>query len=163
MRLPGAAAERIGQDERRLPPAGERNDFELAVQKVSVYYNAFGEYPGDDPGKACRVVVIIGLAMMADLVVYWVLRGLFDPGTMKLAPARLPGSIVQTIKFMLLGVTAVLFAVIRSIDDLVLQTGGAQAGMPGTIAGEGQQDTRTVARHEAFMHQARAHQAAKTK
>ena len=78
---------------------------------------------------AYRVAVIIGLAMMATLLVYAVVVGTLekDPALIR-GTTALPGSQVEIIKFVLIGVTVVLFFVIRFVNSLLLkpkEKGGA--------------------------------------
>jgi len=82
----------------------------------------------DDLRKAYRVAVIIGLAMMASLLVYAAVVGMLAKGSVQLRgfPA-LSGSQVEIVKFALLGVTVVVFFVIRFINDQVLNAGGERS------------------------------------
>lgn len=77
--------------------------------------------------KAYRVAVIIGLAMMASLLIYTVIVGLLEKGTVQLRglPA-LSGSQIEIVKFILLGLSVAVFFVIRFINDQVLNAGGEQ-------------------------------------
>jgi len=79
---------------------------------------------------AYRVAVIIGLAMMASFLVYAAIVGILekDPSGLRNAPV-LPGSQVETIKFALIGVTAVLFFVIRVFNTRILNAEGEQGKM----------------------------------
>jgi F0F1-type ATP synthase membrane subunit c/vacuolar-type H+-ATPase subunit K len=81
----------------------------------------------DDLRRAYRTAVIIGLAMMASLVVYLVIVGLFENGTITLqGPAALAGSRLEHIKIVFLGISAVLFLLVRPITRRVLASDGKQ-------------------------------------
>ncbi|MEK6744249.1 MAG: hypothetical protein AABZ15_11585 [Nitrospirota bacterium] len=82
----------------------------------------------DDLRKAYRIVVIIGLAMMASLLVYAAVVGILDkePALIRSAPA-LSGSQTEILKFALLGISVVVFFVIRFVNDQVLNASGEQA------------------------------------
>lgn len=74
---------------------------------------------------AYRVAVIIGLAMMASQLVYAVIVGILDkdPSLIRSAPA-LSESQVEIMKFALLGVTVVIFFVIRFVNASLLKLNG---------------------------------------
>jgi F0F1-type ATP synthase membrane subunit c/vacuolar-type H+-ATPase subunit K len=79
----------------------------------------------DDLRKAYRVVVIIGLALMATLLIYAAIVGILDrdPSLIRNAPT-LPGSQAEIIKFALIAVTVVIFFVIRFVNALLLKANG---------------------------------------
>lgn len=85
----------------------------------------------DDLRKAYRIVVIIGLAMMASLLVYAAVVGILDkdPALIRSAPA-LSGSQVEIIKFALIGVTVVIFFVIRFVNASLLRMNGGAGNLP---------------------------------
>ena len=71
--------------------------------------------------KAYRVIVIIGLAMMASLVIYLVIVGLIEGGSIALNEGpSLTGSIYETVQFILLGVSVVVFFVIPMLHRIML-------------------------------------------
>jgi hypothetical protein len=74
---------------------------------------------------AYRVAVIIGLAMMATLLVYAAIVGILekDPALIR-GTTALPGSQVEIIKFALIGMTVVIFFVIRFVNALLLKPKG---------------------------------------
>lgn len=79
---------------------------------------------------AYRVAVIIGLAMMASLLVYAVIVGILDkdPALIRSAPA-LSESQLELIKFALLGLTGILFFIIRAFNTRILNAEGEQGKM----------------------------------
>lgn len=74
----------------------------------------------DDLRKAYRTAVVIGLALMASLLVYWILVGLFEQGTVTITTAPLPVHTLQIIKVVLLGATAAIFFLIRFVGNRIL-------------------------------------------
>jgi F0F1-type ATP synthase membrane subunit c/vacuolar-type H+-ATPase subunit K len=76
---------------------------------------------------AYRVSVIIGLAIMASLLVYAILVGLFENGSIALSDTpALSGSGLEIMKFALLGASAVIFFVIRFVNARLLNAGGGR-------------------------------------
>jgi len=74
------------------------------------------------------VAVIIGLAMMASLLVYAAIVGILDKGTVQLRSVpSLSGSQIEIMKFILLGISAAVFFVIRFVNNQVLNASGEQA------------------------------------
>jgi hypothetical protein len=74
--------------------------------------------------QAYRVAVIIGLAMMASLLVYLVIVALIEGGTITLGEqAAIPAGTLELIKFVFLGIAALVFALVRPITRRVLDTG----------------------------------------
>jgi len=76
---------------------------------------------------AYRGAVIIGLAMMASLLVYAAVVGILDKGTVKINAPALPGSQLEIMRFVLLGISVVVFFVIRFVNNQVLNASGEQA------------------------------------
>lgn len=77
-------------------------------------------------GANSAAVANIALARMGGLVVYWVVADPFVQGNVNLAPAVLPGSPMQTISFVLPGVTEVPFVGIRSIAIVYWRRGAGR-------------------------------------
>jgi F0F1-type ATP synthase membrane subunit c/vacuolar-type H+-ATPase subunit K len=80
---------------------------------------------------AYRTTVIIGLAMMATLVIYLVIVSLIEAGTIRLKGTAMTGQPLELIKYALLGISAVIFLLIRTLPDKVLTAAGEQ-GKKGT-------------------------------
>jgi len=79
---------------------------------------------------AYRVVVIIGLAIMASLVVYVVIVGLFENKNMELqGPAAMSGTDLEIMKFILLGVSGVILFLMKFLSAKIIKAGTAQGGM----------------------------------
>lgn len=75
----------------------------------------------DELRKTYRVNVIIGLAMMASLVIYLVIVGLIEGGALPLKGGpSLAGSAYEIVQFVLLGISVVVFFVIRIVNRLML-------------------------------------------
>ncbi len=72
---------------------------------------------------AYRVAVIIGLVMMASLVVYALLVGLFENETITLPEPALTGSALEVLRFALLAVAAAVFIVIRIVNGKIIGRG----------------------------------------
>jgi F0F1-type ATP synthase membrane subunit c/vacuolar-type H+-ATPase subunit K len=74
---------------------------------------------------AYRVSVIIGLAIMASLLVYTIIVGLFESGSIALSdtPALL-GNGLDLLKYALLGVSAINFIIIRFVNARLLNAAG---------------------------------------
>jgi len=85
---------------------------------------------------AYRVSVIIGLVMMASLLVTTIIVGILekDPSGLHGVPA-LSGRELEIMKFALLGISAVLFFLIRFINARVPAAGGEEGGRPGARPG----------------------------
>jgi len=81
--------------------------------------------------SAYRVAVIIGLAMMASLLVYAAIVGVLgkEPAGLRSAPA-LSGSQLEFIRLVLLGVTAIIFFLIRFVNTRILAAEGEQGKKP---------------------------------
>ena len=79
---------------------------------------------------AYRVAVIIGLAMMASLLVYAVIVGLFENGSIEFpgTPA-LSGKELELMKFALLGVSIIIFFLIGFVNTSILNAEGEQGKM----------------------------------
>lgn len=82
-----------------------------------------------------RVVVIIGLAIMASLVIYVVLVGLFesksiDPG----GTPSLSGRELEIIKFVFLLVSVLIFILIKFLSAKIMNAGREQGRMTGSEA-----------------------------
>ena len=90
---------------------------------------------------AYRVAVIIGLAMMASLLVYLIIVGLFEKGYVEIKTAALPGSVLEIIKYVLLGASVVSYFLIGVITNKILVSGQGREG----ISGERAQPTTGVA------------------
>jgi F0F1-type ATP synthase membrane subunit c/vacuolar-type H+-ATPase subunit K len=73
---------------------------------------------------AYRVAVIIGLAMMASLLVYAAIVGILEKGTVEFHGPAMADSQLELIKFALLGLTAILFFIIRFINAKILTAEG---------------------------------------
>jgi F0F1-type ATP synthase membrane subunit c/vacuolar-type H+-ATPase subunit K len=80
---------------------------------------------------AYRVAVIIGLAMMASLLVYLILVGLFEKGYVEIKTSAVPGSLLEIIKFVLLGASVVSFFLIRVLSNKILSAGRGREGISG--------------------------------
>lgn len=85
---------------------------------------------------AYRVTVIVGLAMMASLVAYLVVVSLIENGTIAFGEqAAIPAGPGERIKFVLLGLSIVLFLLIRPVNRKVIGPGERSAsgrgGRPG--------------------------------
>jgi hypothetical protein len=80
---------------------------------------------------AYRVSVIIGLAMVASLLVYTTIVGIMETepdgprGAMPLS-----GSELESVKFAQLGISAVIFFLIRFVNTRILNADGEQGKMP---------------------------------
>jgi hypothetical protein len=76
---------------------------------------------------AYRVAVIIGLVIMASLLVYAVIVGLFENRTIAFpeTPA-LSGNELEIVKFALLGVSIIIFFLIRFVNARILAAEGEQ-------------------------------------
>jgi len=74
--------------------------------------------------------VVIGLAMMASLLVYAVIVGVFEKAGGSTAGSALAGTEIEILKFSLMGVSAVLFFFIRFINTRILAVGEEQAERP---------------------------------
>ncbi|MDH4162573.1 MAG: hypothetical protein OEW15_07765 [Nitrospirota bacterium] len=79
---------------------------------------------------AYRVVVIIGLAIMASLVVYAVIVGLFENGTIPLGGTAMAGGMLDMIKFVFLGISAALFPLMRFLSSRIINADASQTGSP---------------------------------
>jgi hypothetical protein len=77
----------------------------------------------EDLRKTYRTTVIIGVAMMASLLVYLIVVGLFEQGTVTITTSPLPDNVLQVIKFVLLGLTVVNFFLIRYVGNRILTPG----------------------------------------
>ena len=78
-----------------------------------------------------RTTVFIGLALMASLVIYLIIVQLFESGTFgPLGDAAFSGSRFEVLKFALIGASAVIFFLIRSLNSQVLHSAGAQGQAP---------------------------------
>jgi F0F1-type ATP synthase membrane subunit c/vacuolar-type H+-ATPase subunit K len=76
---------------------------------------------------AYRVSVIIGLAFMASLLVYTIIVGLFESGSIALSDTpALSDSGLEFLKYALLGVTAINFIIIRFVNARLLNDKGGQ-------------------------------------
>lgn len=82
---------------------------------------------------AYRVVVIIGLAIMASVLVYAVIVGLFENGTLPLGGEALPEETAEIVKFACLGIAALAFPLMRFLSNKAMNSGsaGPEAGGPG--------------------------------
>jgi F0F1-type ATP synthase membrane subunit c/vacuolar-type H+-ATPase subunit K len=78
---------------------------------------------------AYRVAVIIGLAMIASLLVYATIVGILEKGTVEIHGTAMAGSQLELIKFVLLGLTVILFFVIRVFNTKFLNAEGEQGKM----------------------------------
>lgn len=87
---------------------------------------------------AYKVVVVIGLAMMASLVIYLVIVGLFENNSIELlgAPA-LSGNELEIMKFALIGASAVILFLIKFLGAKIMNAGAEQKRMTGSQAGGG--------------------------
>jgi F0F1-type ATP synthase membrane subunit c/vacuolar-type H+-ATPase subunit K len=78
---------------------------------------------------AYRVTVIIGLAIMASLVVYLVIVQLFEGGSIELqGDPAFSGSRFEFLKFVLIGVSVIIFFLIRFLNNLVFKLAGEERG-----------------------------------
>jgi hypothetical protein len=78
---------------------------------------------------AYRVTVIIGLAMMASLVVYFVIVGLFENGTIVLqGPPALPAGQLELLKFIFLGIAIAVVLLARPLSGRILNAGSQGIG-----------------------------------
>ena len=75
---------------------------------------------------AYRTTVIIGLAMMASLVIYLVIVSLIDAGTIPHKGTAMTGQPLELIKFALLGISAVIFFLIRTLPNKLLTAVGKE-------------------------------------
>jgi hypothetical protein len=76
---------------------------------------------------AYRVSVIIGLAIMASLLVYAIIVGLFESGSIALSDTpALSGSGLELFKYALLAVSAIIFIVIRFVNARLLNADGGR-------------------------------------
>ena len=82
----------------------------------------------DDLRKAYRIVSIIGLAMIAGIFVYAAVVGLVAGGQAQAGEPAEPDAAVQMVKFVLLGVSAALFFVIRRVNTHFLSSSGSRPG-----------------------------------
>jgi hypothetical protein len=74
-----------------------------------------------------RVAVMIGLVIMASLLVYAVIVGLFEKGTIAFPETPiLSGKVLELVKFALLGVSIIIFFLIRFVNARILTAEGAQ-------------------------------------
>jgi hypothetical protein len=80
---------------------------------------------------AYRVAVIIGLAMMASLLVYLIIVGLFEKGYVEIKTVVLPGGVLEIIKFVLLGASVVSYFLIGVITGKILAVGQGREGTSG--------------------------------
>ena len=69
---------------------------------------------------AYRVSVIIGLAMMASLLVYTVIVGVFEKGGRPSGTEAFSGSELEIVKFCLMGVSVIIFFLIRFLSARIL-------------------------------------------
>jgi hypothetical protein len=77
---------------------------------------------------AYRVAVIIGLAMMASLLAYAIIVGILEKeGAGPLVAPSMAGSQLEPMKFVLLGITVIIFFLIRFVNAKIL----AAEGEPG--------------------------------
>lgn len=75
----------------------------------------------NDLRRTYRIAVIIGLIMMASLAAYMIVVSLFENGTIALrGAAELPGSAHERLRFVFLGITIVIFFLLRSVNRMVL-------------------------------------------
>jgi F0F1-type ATP synthase membrane subunit c/vacuolar-type H+-ATPase subunit K len=98
----------------------------------------------DDLRKAYRTTVIIGLAMMASLVIYLVIVSLIEGGTIPLGTTEVAGRSLELARFVFLGLTAVIFFVIRSIGSVILRGGGRRSPSGGAAPEPGPLVTAAV-------------------
>lgn len=78
-----------------------------------------------------RTTVFIGLALMASLVIYLIIVQLFESGTFgPLGDAAFSGSRFEVLKFALIGSSAIIFFLIRSLNSKVLHSAEAQDQAP---------------------------------
>ena len=79
---------------------------------------------------AYRVAVIIGLAMMASLLAYAAIVGILEKGTVGFNAPAMAGSQLEIMKFLLIGLTVVLFFIIRYVNALLLESKGKEGTAP---------------------------------
>jgi len=83
----------------------------------------------EDLRKQYRIVVIIGLAMMASVLVYAVIVGLIEKEIIPMRVAlEISGEHLGMIKYVMFAVCAVIFFVIRIVRSVMLAAGTAVSG-----------------------------------
>lgn len=76
---------------------------------------------------AYRIAVIIGLAFMAGVLIYAVIVGLFENGTITLAgEAGLTGTTLEVVKFAMIGIAGILFPLMRFLSSKIMNAGADQ-------------------------------------
>lgn len=80
---------------------------------------------------AYRVAVIIGLAMMASLLIYLIIVGLFEKGYVEVKAVALQGGVLEIIKFVLLGTSVVSYYLMGVITGKILAVGPGREGTSG--------------------------------
>ncbi|MHB8843858.1 MAG: hypothetical protein ACYC7L_03840 [Nitrospirota bacterium] len=87
---------------------------------------------------AYRTTVFIGLALMASLVIYLIIVQLFESGTVALqGEPALSGNPFEFLKFAFIGVSVIIFFLIRSLNNQVLHSAGGQGQAPRRTAAPG--------------------------
>ncbi|MDA8100761.1 MAG: hypothetical protein M0042_14185 [Nitrospiraceae bacterium] len=83
----------------------------------------------NDLKKAYRTVSVIGLAMIASVFVYSIVVSFLEDGRIPAAAPQVDELTANTVKFVLLGIAAVLFFVIRIVNRQILSRSADQSAM----------------------------------
>ena len=85
----------------------------------------------EDLRKTYRVAVIIGLAMMASLLVYTIIVGVFEQAAIPPPEGgAASGSQLEIVKFIMLGASIIVFFLIRPVNARMLAAGEARGAHP---------------------------------
>jgi len=78
----------------------------------------------DNLRAAYRVAVIIGLAMMASLLAYAAVVGVLEKGAVEFNAPAMTGNHLEIMKFVLIGLTVILYFIIRFVNSVLVKTKG---------------------------------------